>query len=508
MENDQIHAFKSIFGVKGKSVNWITVVILTLSFFISQIFYELYLNIKWEGTVVPSSVFTSVFIGCLFYVFLPVLYFKAKPNASFTSFIILLPITIALSVAFSSIFKATFVYHVPFNSQFFLVSFLFNFFNSLVVFVAWYYLAAKKLSSKVDISFYLLIFLGVFSGEIASYVIGIFFGWAYWFRIIIDPTVFIVIFVIGDKLFKLYQPVEAEVVNAETSKYSANINAGNVVSGDLSIANKNELRALLAMVLPTDCPIKETKALATDTYMVEFGKSGQAAVLYWFNLPQAAPRAYELAKESLNGFFKSPPVENGIWKTYFKSKNIENGLTDIFYIGKGACYINSVNADKEEVVSLVSKVISELQQSNLQERFIANKPEIKQTMAGPIIGGVLLLLMGLLTIASGEEVYAFGRSSSVNMPNIIPALLFFMMATFCFFRKIRYTYYFVLFTSLITFIQVAAAASFGMSDSISAGGVVLLNSLLGIIFLIVLPVRSKDFGHFNAREFFSHIFSR
>ena len=508
MENDQIHAFKSIFGVKGKSVNWITVVILTLSFFISQIFYELYLYMKWGGLAVPSSVFTSVFIGCLLYVFLPLLYFKVKPNASFTSFIILLPIAIALLVALITIFKTVFIYHAPINSYHLFTSIIFDFFNSLVVFLAWYYLAARRLISKADVSFYLLIFLGVFLGELTSYIIGMFFGWSYWFRLLIDPVVFIAIFVIGDKLFKLYQPVEAEAGNAETPKYSANINAGNVVSGDLSIGNKNELRALLAMVLPTDSPIKETKALAADTYMVEFGKSGQTAVLYWFNLSEAAPRAYELAKESLNGFFKSPPVENGIWKTYFKSKNIENGLTDIFYIGKGACYINSVNADKEEIVSLVSKVIGELQQSNLQERFIANKPEIKQTMAGPIIGGVLLLLMGLLTVASGEEVYAFGRSSSVNMPNIIPALLFFMMAIFCFFRKIRYTYYFVLITSLITFIQVAAAASFGMSDSISAGGVVLLNSLLGIIFLIVLPVRSKDFGHFNAREFFSHIFSR
>lgn len=129
---------------------------------------------------------------------------------------------------------------------------------------------------------------------------------------------------------------------------------------------------------------------------------------------------------------------------------------------------------------------------------------IKRSAAGPVTGGIVLLLMALSSYSAYSYMVPSRREAGVVIPVLALALLYLIMAICCFLRKIRYTYYFILLTIVIQLLQDFAgpvSAAHTMGD-----GIIAVNCILGSAFLFILPVRCRDFGFQSTREFFSYIF--
>lgn len=129
---------------------------------------------------------------------------------------------------------------------------------------------------------------------------------------------------------------------------------------------------------------------------------------------------------------------------------------------------------------------------------------IKRSAAGPVAGGIILLLMALFSYSAYLYMPPSKREAGVIIPVLALALLYLIMAICCLLRKIKYTYYFILLTIVIQLLQDfagPASAPHTMGD-----GIITLTCMLGSTFLFILPFRSRDFGFQNKREFFSYIF--
>ncbi|MBN1760168.1 MAG: hypothetical protein JW863_17710 [Chitinispirillaceae bacterium] len=206
--------------------------------------------------------------------------------------------------------------------------------------------------------------------------------------------------------------------------------------------------------------------------------------------------------------FEKPEIIEGTpWENYYEFTNKKGetaiavatrhfnyaNLTIIFYV------MEKDEASDTEVTGFLSAVAATLEkpelESDLQQKFIQNKP----SMIGPVTASLLLGIMALINFSLGEEgMYALrGR---LVIPGVISGAVLLVMAISAFFRKIRLTYYFMIFSVVFSLISLIT----GMKGADALPIYFLLEA--GV--LATVGIRCKDFGYDSFKNFISNVIAK
>ena len=135
------------------------------------------------------------------------------------------------------------------------------------------------------------------------------------------------------------------------------------------------------------------------------------------------------------------------------------------------------------------------QPEDLKTKINETAKNFKETLVGPIISGILLLLLSIIVFSARDSIYAFG-TSGLEIPNFISGTVILAMAYFAYKQKITLTYFFMLFSAFWSI--------FGLM--MDGEGYLFILFLLEVSIIIAISVRHKDFGYNHVKELFQESF--
>jgi len=207
---------------------------------------------------------------------------------------------------------------------------------------------------------------------------------------------------------------------------------------------------------------------------------------------------------------KKEQIAGKLWEDYceFNNDNGELVVSIAFkrYKYKNLTIIFCTEDDDiikdQKVNEMLKKIQSTLETPELETEIEQIVKRGKPSLIGPILAFLILGAMAAINFSLGND--ALYALRSMEIPGVISGIVISIMAVAALFKKVKLTYFFMVFSLFYSLLTLYLTAEF---DHLYSPTILDSYVFFEVGFLIAIAVRCKDFGYDSFKEFIGSVFA-
>lgn len=196
--------------------------------------------------------------------------------------------------------------------------------------------------------------------------------------------------------------------------------------------------------------------------------------------------------------------ESDVWDMEYALDDENKAALAKMTIGSGVVLLVANSADSmvhPRVTDCIETSRQVSRKTDLSDIVAQNSKQFKQSIAGPIITGLILAIMAVIHIGIGEDaVYSL---RSIEIPGFVSGPILGIMAIFAFRGKIKFTFLFMIISLVWSFLVIGMELRVAYDEEVAA---VLM--LCEVSFLVSAMIFHKNFGFKSVGDLFKQSFSK